>query len=57
MEDLIFKAILNSYHKRLAYLKSLEIITLNEFSKKNKISYSNLLNKANRQTIPAFLEK
>lgn len=57
MEEILGKAITNSYHKRLAYLEGAEIMTLAEYAKKNKISHSNLLNKANRQTIEAFLEK
>jgi len=32
-------------------------MTLAEYAKKNKISHSNLINKANRQTIEAFIEK
>jgi Fic family protein len=57
MEEIVGKAITNSYHKRLAYLEGLEIITLSEYAKRKKISHSNLINKANRQTIEAFLEK
>ncbi len=57
MEEIVGRALTNSYHKRLAYLEGKMIITLNEYAKQNKISYSNLINKANRQTIPAFLEK
>jgi Fic family protein len=57
MENIIYKSLSISYHKRLAYLESKKIITLLEYSKQSKQSYSNLLNKANRQTIPAFLEK
>lgn len=57
MEILIGKALTSSYHKRLAYLEGKEIIPLSEYVKKNHLSSSNLLNKANRQTIPAFLEK
>ena len=57
MEEIVGKAVTNSYHKRLAYLEGKEIITLSEYSKRNKISHSNLLNKANRQTIEAFTEK
>lgn len=57
MEDIVGKAITNSYHKRLAYLEGLNIITLSDYAKKKKISHSNLINKANRQTIEAFLEK
>jgi Fic family protein len=56
MEAIVAKALTNSYHKRLAYLENKEIITLSQYVKNNKLSHSNLLNKANRQTIPAFLE-
>jgi Fic family protein len=57
MEEIVGKALTNSYHKRLAYLEGAHIITLAEYAKKNKLSHSNLINKANRQTIEAFLEK
>ena len=57
MEEIVGKALANSYHKRLAYLEGAHIITLAEYAKINKISHSNLINKANRQTIEAFLEK
>ena len=57
MEKIVGKALTNSYHKRLAYLEAAKIMTLAEYAKKNKLSHSNLLNKAKRQTIEAFLEK
>ena len=57
MEEIIGKAITNSYYKRLAYLEGKEILTLVEYAKRKKISHSNLINKAHRQTIEAFLEK
>jgi Fic family protein len=57
MEEIVGKALTNSYYKRLAYLEGKKIITLSEYANINKISYSNLLNKASRQTIEAFLEK
>jgi len=57
MEEIIGKALTNSYHKRLAYLEGMEIITLAEYAKRKKVSHSNLINKAKRQTIEAFLEK
>lgn len=57
MEEIVGKALTNSYHKRLAYLEGKTIVTLAEYGKKNKLSHSNLINKANRQTIEAFLEK
>lgn len=57
MENIVGKALTNSYHKRLAYLEGGKIMTLSEYAKANKISHSNLINKAHRQTIGAFLEK
>ena len=57
MEEIIGKAITNSYYKRLAYLEGAHIMTLAEYAKTYKVSHSNLINKANRQTIEAFLEK
>jgi len=57
MEEIVGKSLTNSYHKRLAYLEGAEIMTLAEYGKKNKVSHSNLINKATRQTIEAFLEK
>ncbi|TAN57931.1 Fic family protein [Patescibacteria group bacterium] len=57
MEEIVGKALTNSYHKRLAYLEGKKIILLAEYAKKRKLSHSNLINKAARQTIEAFLEK
>ena len=57
MEELVGRALTNSYHKRLAYLEGREIITLSEYAKQNRLSHSSLINKAQRQTIEAFLEK
>src|SRR3989338_3079034 len=57
MEEIVGRALTNSYHKRLAYLEGKKIITLAEHAKNNKLSHSNLINKAGRQTIEAFLEK
>ena len=57
MEEIVGKALTNSYHKRLAYLEEREIVNLVDYAKRNKISHSSLINKAHRQTIEAFLEK
>jgi len=57
MEEIIGKALTNSYYKRLAYLEGKEIVPLIEYGKIHKLSHSNLINKANRQTIEAFIEK
>ena len=57
MEEIVAKALTNSYYKRLAYLEGKKIMTLNEYAKQNRLSHSNLINKATRQTVEAFLEK
>lgn len=50
-------AILESLHKRLAYLDGLEIIPLSQYAATSQNSFHALLNTARRQTIPAFREK
>ena len=57
MQEIVGKALTNSYHKRLAYLEEMKIITLSEYAKQSGISHSNLINKAKRQTIEAFFDK
>lgn len=57
MEGIVGRSLTNSYHKRLAYIEDAEILTLAEYGKQNKLSHSNLINKANRQSIEAFHEK
>lgn len=57
MEEIVGKALTNSYYKRLAYLEGAQIMTLAQYAKEKKLSHSNLINKARRQTIEAFLEK
>lgn len=57
MEEIVGKALTQSYYKRLAYLEGKKIITLADYAKNKKLSHSNLINKAGRQTIEAFLEK
>ncbi|MEX2054269.1 MAG: Fic family protein [Candidatus Colwellbacteria bacterium] len=57
MEEIVGRALTNSYHKRLAYLENKKIVTLSEYAKHSRVSHSNALNKAKRQTIEAFIEK
>ena len=57
MEEIVGKALAMSYHKRLAYLEGKRIIALSAYAKERTLSPSNLINKAKRQTIEAFLEK
>jgi Fic family protein len=57
MEKIITLALTESLHKRIAYLRSEEILQLADFAKVHKKSINTLLNAARRQTIPAFREK
>jgi Fic family protein len=57
MEKILTLALLESFHKRIAYLKGDKTVILKEYSKLQKRSFNALLNSARRQTIPAFREK
>jgi Fic family protein len=56
-EKVITLALIESLHKRVAYLKGYSIIGLTEYAKKIGKPTSAILNAAKRQTIPAFREK
>jgi Fic family protein len=57
MEEIVGRALTESYHKRLAYLEGKRVVLLKEFAAQENMSYSNALNKSERQTIEAFQEK
>ncbi|MFH1162002.1 MAG: Fic family protein [Candidatus Jorgensenbacteria bacterium] len=57
MERVITLALMESLHKRIAYLEGKTIIELAGYAKGQNKSLSALLNAARRQTIPAFREK
>lgn len=57
MTNILYLAICESLHKRITYLKGNEIVLLTDYAKSQDASINNLLNKAKRQTIPAFREK
>ncbi len=57
METIVAKALTNSYHKRLAYIENKVIMNLSDYAKEYKLSHANLINKAKRQTIEAFMER
>lgn len=57
MVDLFSLALQESLHKRLAYLKSLNIEKLADYSHVNSLAVNAQLNAAKRQTIAAFREK
>jgi len=57
MEKIIALSLMESLHKRIAYLRGEKIITLADFAKECRKSINTLLNAARRQTIPAFRER
>lgn len=57
MEKVIYLALMESFHKRIAYLRGERIVPLTVYAKEQTDSLSTLLNAAKRQTIPAFREK
>lgn len=57
MEKILALALMESLHRRIAYLKGDKIVTLADYSKTAPISASALANAARRQNIPAFREK
>lgn len=57
MEKILILGLMESLHKRIAYLKGETIIPLADYTKKNSLSGPALSNAARRQKIPAFREK
>lgn len=57
MEQVLRLALMESLHKRIAYLKGMKIFPLTEYAKQIGKPTPVVLNAAHRQTIPAFREK
>lgn len=57
MEKILSLALLESMHKRIAYLKGEKIVRLSDYIKKRKLSAPAVTNAARRQAVPAFREK
>ncbi len=56
MEDLLAKAVQESLHKRITYLRGERIVKLSAYARGQNKPLASLLNAARRQTIPAFRE-
>ena len=52
--QLFMYAIIESLHKRITLLSNSKTITVREWAEQNKVAQNAALNKARRQTIPAF---
>ena len=57
MTKIIALGLMESLHKRIAYLEGNNIIKLSEFARQHHKTASSITNAARRQTIPAFREK
>lgn len=57
MEKILALGLMESFHKRITYLKGETIIPLADYTKRHKLSGPALSNAARRQKIPAFREK
>jgi Fic family protein len=57
LEKVLVSALTESLNKRITYMKAKKIMRVSDYAKKHNLSASVLLNKAKRQTIPAFREK
>lgn len=57
MEKILALALMESLHKRIAYLKDFKIIPLSDYVKKSGKSAPAIFNLAKRQTVSAFREK
>lgn len=57
MENIVGLGMLQAYYKRLAYMESKQIMLLSQYAKLIKTSNQNLINKAKRGTVEAFMEK
>jgi Fic family protein len=57
MERIVALALIETLHKRIAYLVGDEIINLSEWVRQNNLTAPAVFNAARRQTIPAFRER
>jgi len=57
MENILGLGLIESFHKRIAYLKGETIIRLSDYTKKHSLSGPAVSNAARRQKIPAFRER
>lgn len=57
MEKIVALSLVESLHKRIAYLKGDTIVTLADYAKKKNAKLSSLINAARRQSILAFRER
>ena len=57
LEDYLGLLLLEALNKYITIMNGTKIITLTDWAKKNKVSAASILNKAKRQTVPAFRQR
>ncbi len=57
LEKVVMLALMESMHKRIAYMKGGDIVPLSQYAKQHGLSASGISNAARHQTVPAFREK
>ena len=57
MESILARALVESLHKRVTYMRGEPIVRLSEYVRQNGLSAPAVTNAARRQTIPAFRER
>ena len=57
MESMLARALVESLHKRVTYMRGEPIVRLSEYVRQNGLSAPAVTNAARRQTIPAFRER
>ena len=57
MESILARALVESFHKRVTYMRGEAIVRLSEYVRQNGLSAPAVTNAARRQTIPAFRER
>lgn len=57
MEKVIALALIESLHKRVSYLKEVELVNLSDYVRSNSLTAPVVFNAALRQSIPAFRER
>ena len=57
LEEYLELLLLEALNKYITIMNGVEVVTLTDWAKKNKVSSASILNKAKRQTVPAFRQR
>ena len=57
LEEYLELLLLEALNKYITIMNGVKVVTLTDWAKKNKVSSASILNKAKRQTVPAFRQR